>query len=276
MLASRLGKLSRMRLLNVMRSVQWPQKSLHPVTVRLGASVDALLMPHSGEFDFEAVLGGTLGYESEVFTLLDERISRYDAVIEIGANVGVYTIYFAKQMRARGGGILHSFEPSAEAYDRLRENLKLNNLADVSTLNLAVGTSTAFVDLIEPEGHLTNGSLLESFAQQFSRQTKRRKVMMVKADDLAILTKDAKRILIKIDVEGFEAPLLSSMTNFLKAFQPDLLIEVLPDYVDEIAAVPALDEVGYKFYEITSKGLHRHERLIASSQRDWFLSTRDE
>jgi FkbM family methyltransferase len=262
----------RARLLNVLKSAPWPEAVLRPVEVRLGASTCVRLHPHLGEFDFAAVLGGHLAYEKEVFAMLDQRLNLYDSVIEIGANVGVFTLYFAKNMEGLQNKTLHVFEPAPAAYDRLRENLRANGLNDLHTFNAAVGVSSGFARFAEPEAHLTNGSLIESFARQFSEEVKFRPVIVIDANRLTELVPAHARLLIKIDVEGFEAELLTALQPLLASHCPDLLIEVLPDFVDAIRSVPALQSLGYVAYEIDSQGLHPREQLYSGPCRDWLLS----
>ena len=100
--ASHLSPLRRTQLLNSLGLIEWPQQSLSPQVVTLGRETSVLLHPHQGEFDFAAVLGGRLSYEKEVFEFLDARVTSYDAIIEIGANVGIFTLYFASKF-AEGG-----------------------------------------------------------------------------------------------------------------------------------------------------------------------------
>lgn len=262
----------RPRILNAMKQVSWPQAVLKSTRVRVGKSTWVRLQPHSGEFDFEAVLGGRLEYEKEVFAILDQRLPRYDSIIEIGANVGLFTLYFAKHLVDDMSKTLYVFEPSPEAFDRLRYNLRINDLNQVYAFNAAVGSTSGFASFSEPDAHLTNGSLVASFARQFSDTVKSRSVLVVAADQLTELIAPNARVLIKIDVEGFEADLLVAMQPLLESHKPDLLIEVLPDYVEAISAVPALGKLGYLNYEIDSNGLHLREKLSSGFCRDWLLS----
>lgn len=100
-----------------MANVAWPESVLGPREVTLATNTQFKLQPHNGEFDFAALLGGRLHYENEVFTFLESRMNLYDAVIEIGSNVGVFTVYFGKKLEGRGGRV-YAFEPSKKAYAR--------------------------------------------------------------------------------------------------------------------------------------------------------------
>lgn len=271
LLAPRLSARRRQQWLNSLRTTRWPEASLQPRHVRLGSSgAQVRLMPHEGEFDFAVLLGGRLDYEREVFEFLEERVSRYDSIIEIGANVGVFTCLFGIRM-AESGGNVFAFEPAPKAYARLLENLRLNGLERVRTFNAAVGRGTGFQSFFEPEGHLTNGSLVEDFAHQFSGTVKSRPVLVVDASLLQSLLGGGGRVLVKVDVEGYEAEVIEALAPVLRSHRPDLLLEVLPEYAARIEAALSNAGVRYEYHAITPRGLLAQEALRAVDGRDCFL-----
>ena len=270
-LAGRLSLRQRQQVLNSMATVTWPENALGSCRVTLGSGTQVKLHPHNGEFDFAAVLGGRMHYEEEVFSFLDSRIADYDAVIEIGANVGVFTVYFGKQLEQRGG-LVYAFEPSRQAYARLSQNISVNGLANVSSFAVAVGAETGFATFHEPEGHLTNGSLVPTFAAIFSQRVKATRVLVVGAESLSALVDEQKRVLVKIDVEGYEAPLLKALVPFLHQVKADVLLEVLPEFEAEIDEAVKLLPAEYQRYAITRSGLQPQQNIHAVEGRDCFLS----
>lgn len=78
-------------------------------------------------------------YNHPSFTINSE-----DVVIDIGAHIGLFTVY-ASQFCNRGKII--SFEPIKENYDLLLENIKINNLKNVTTFNLAISKNTEMLTL---------------------------------------------------------------------------------------------------------------------------------
>jgi FkbM family methyltransferase len=269
-LTSALPLFRRQQVLNSLSSADWGTLQLPAREVTLAGDVKLWLYPHQGEFDFEAVLGGKLSYEHEVFDFLDGVISRYDAVVDIGANVGVFTCWFGKRMHGRGK--VYAFDPSRKVFGRLLENVERNDLDNVQVFNCAVGKDSGFALFTEPEGHLTNGSLVESFARQFSQTVKKSAVTVIGADQLATLLAEHQRVLIKIDTEGFEAVVLEALAPVLARWKPDLVIEVLPEFEAELNGVKILSELGYHAHSITPEGLQRTGRITATHWRDCFLS----
>jgi len=52
-------------------------------------------------------------------------------VVDIGANIGVFSLYAASQ----GAKKVLAYEPAGESFDLLRENIKINNLGDIISPN---------------------------------------------------------------------------------------------------------------------------------------------
>lgn len=269
-LTARLPLFRRQQVLNSLNSVDWGAVRLPAREVSLAGDVKLWLHPHQGELDFEALLGGKLSYEDEVFSFLDGVIARYDAVVDVGANIGVFTCWFGKRMA--GKGKVYAFDPSRKVFGRLLENVERNGLDNVQAFNCAIGKDSGFAIFTEPEGHLTNGSLVESFARQFSQSVKKSAVAVIGADQLATLLAEHQRVLVKIDTEGFEAVVLEALAPVLSRWKPDLVIEVLPGFETELNGVKILSEMGYQANSITPEGLQRTGRITATQWRDCFLS----
>src|SRR5689334_16227425 len=131
----------RQRLSNSVAAVRWPELRVAPQRVRLGSTTTSIVVrPHPGEPDFAALMSRTLAYEPEVFEWLEARLGQYDTVVEIGANVGLFTAFMAARKRHAGWNRprILSFEPSRTAFARLLDNLALNDV-DVEAFNCAVG-----------------------------------------------------------------------------------------------------------------------------------------
>jgi FkbM family methyltransferase len=266
------GRGFRMRYLNNFRHVIWPSLALPPQRVRFGKGVTFLIHPHLDEDDC-AVLGERVWpFESEVYALVEKLVLEVDTIIEIGANVGAYTAFFATAPGA-GQRRLFSFEPSRKAFKRLLENLDANGLLNsVEVFCCAVGQQTGIATFFEPEGHLSNGSLLPEFAGLFTSRVARHEVLMVGGDVIAGLAGDRGRLLIKMDAEGFEAKILLGLEPLIRRLRPIIILEVLPLYCAELNALSFLWECGYRRLEIRPEGLVEREQLIGGKYRDYLLA----
>lgn len=90
-----------------------------------------------------------------------------------------------------------------------------------------------------------------------------------------IIDRRQGRVVIKIDVEGFEWNVISGARGLIEACRPDMICEFLtrapqiPEITDYLAPL------GYAFYRITGDGLERGETIVpVKAERDWLLTVR--
>jgi FkbM family methyltransferase len=253
---------------------RWPMWTFAAKSVRIGKEIKIKLIPHLGEFDQAVLFDRRLRYEAEVFNWLErEAAVHYDAVIEIGANVGVYSIFFDALIKTRPGCRLRtiaSFEPSLEAFQRLLANLQVNDATLVLPFRAAVADMSGFRYFFEPRGHLTNGSFIENFAGIFSDVVEKRVVAVHAAADLEFFFRAHSKVLVKVDVEGYEPELLRALQDIITRYRPDLIIEVLEGTPAGVEVLPWIE--AYQRYLIAPTGLQLHSELTADQQcRDWLL-----
>jgi FkbM family methyltransferase len=261
------------RIQNSVCQFNWPQMQFSPKIVSVASNVKISLIPHLGEFDQAALFVKALDYEAPVFEWLAANVPvKYDLIIEIGANVGVYTVFLDTLTRLPESKLskIVAFEPSPEAFRRLVRNLEANKAQHVYALQAAIALTSGLKTLFEPAGHLTNGSFVREFAELFSASIMQTEVVIVAAEELERFLSKARKALIKIDVEGFEPVLVASLTKLIKKYELDLLLEVLPETAEELEEVAALE--GYRKFLITDGELRESQSLFACpSYRDWVL-----
>ncbi|MDH5230389.1 MAG: FkbM family methyltransferase [Gammaproteobacteria bacterium] len=260
------------RFVSNMRSYPWPDIRFSSRTVHIFNDLKIKLIPHTDSFDFFTLFNNKLNYEPEVFALLRKRIATYDVIIEIGANVGVFTMFFANELhRLKRDTPIYAFEPSNKAYIRLLQNLELNHSENVHPMNVAVFSKTGFIDFFEPEGCLTNGSVDANFAEIFSKNIRKSKVAAISESELIELAENQKSVFIKLDVEGAEAAIIKSMQNFIECKQPEMSIEVLKEYEHELNQLEFLKKM-YDYYLMSADGLLPKTAFEANPEnRDYLL-----
>lgn len=255
-------------IVNSLMSHAWPPLDFKPHSVSVSSGHALCIVPHVGEFDFRALFQRTLDYEPELFEVLGKRISRYDAIVEIGANVGIYSQFFAKCRRDESVPVF-CFEPSREALRRLSGNVR--GIPNLHALPAAVSDTAGLVLFHEPEGHLTNGSLLRSFADIFSSNVTSSIVPAVDGSAIEKLVGPYQSVLLKIDVEGHEPKLLKALSRLIAEKRPDIVLEVLDLFESELNALQL--EQDYDLWLVTSSGLLRQDRLKANpTYRDYLLT----
>ena len=255
----------------------WPRIDFGPRTVTVGRGIRFRLKPHLGEFDQAALFSKKLKYEAPVFAWLEQNAaSMYDAVIEIGANVGVYSIFLDALINANPNARLKrviSFEPALEPFRRLMDNLRANQTRFVTPFRAAIADVTGMHTLFEPTGHLTNGSLDARFAGLFSANVDETTIIALHARELRRWFESNAKVLVKIDVEGYEPNLMRAFGSIIEVFRPDFLIEIIEGTPEAINNLVWLND--YERYLITPSGLSWRDRLFADDHnRDWLLKAK--
>ena len=122
---------------------------------------------------------------------------------DVGANVGAFTVLAA----GVAGAHALCFEPSAETFDMLSRNVRLNNLSDrVRPVNAVVGRSIGSVQF-------SSGLGTENHVAAAAEKDNSVTVPMTTLDHELAAT---PAILLKVDVEGFETEVFGGAESTLK------------------------------------------------------------
>ena len=152
------------------------------------------------------------------------KINPNYTIIDIGANVGYYSLKFSKIMRDTGK--ILAIEPDPDTYSILEQNCTLNNLSNIEILNLAISDKNEFINLFQDKSHSGKSSL-------FSKSDD--------GDSIKITTKTLDRLIdnrfstidfIKIDTEGAELSILKGATETLKITKK-ILIELHEEILEK-------------------------------------------
>lgn len=171
-------------------------------------------------------------WEEHLLDISKAFVSGLDApiVLDIGANLGAYSIPLAKSIQAAGGKV-YGFEPQRIVYYQLCGNVVLNRLQNYYAYNCAVGDVLGDIEVpdIDYESNRNIGafSLEKKYREEHgierSLKTTTNTVFVTMLDEFQVEKAPA---LIKIDVEGFELNVLKGAVNFLKQHQfPPILFE---------------------------------------------------
>ena len=254
-------------------SIDWPEIAFGPRSARVGTQTEIRLIPHLGEFDQAVLFKKRLDYETPVFCWLERNATSYDLVIEIGANIGIYSVFLDALIKSRPDARLKgviAFEPGLEPFGRLLDNLRVNETRFVMPFQAAVANATAFRSFFEPKDHLTNGSLVPQFAGIFSPIVRETTVIAIGAGELDYFFRTPARVLVKIDVEGYEPYLMAAFKDIVLRYRPDFLIEVLTGTPEALEGFEYLRT--YERFLLTPEGPVRRPRLeVDERHRDWLL-----
>jgi FkbM family methyltransferase len=142
-------------------------------------------------------------WETWITLFLMRNLREGMTVIDIGANVGYYTLLSADMVGPSGRVI--SFEPNDSIFSFLRSTIEVNGFSDrVDCRDQAVwGTSDEVLDLVVRREHLGAAHLVETTGPR-NADERRCRVKTVTLDSLCCSGGGRNIDLIKIDAEGAE------------------------------------------------------------------------
>ena len=159
-----------------------------------------------------------LGKLLRQFDFLDKDI----VVADVGANLGYYSMYFAKNLTAKSK--IYAFEPSVSILDVLHKNIKINGITNVEIVEAACSDRNGTVEFYIGRNHHTS-SMLESWAGNSETGTLT-KVRSISIDEF--FSKGENREypdLIKMDIEGAGVYALKGCDLCLQTKRPLILME---------------------------------------------------
>lgn len=129
-------------------------------------------------------------------------ISPDDVVLDIGANVGIFSAYASALAK---NGKVYSLEPDPINFSRLQETLAVNGMKNASVFNCAMSAASGTAVFFQTAGNRTLGSLSGAFggSGQISVKT-------VSLEDFIAQESIKKIDFLKIDCEGAEYDIFKS------------------------------------------------------------------
>jgi FkbM family methyltransferase len=184
-------------------------------------------------------------YEPEVCALIQSYLSGGETVLDIGANIGYFTLLMAH--RAGPAGRVIAFEPVPSVYDRLCENLELNDLHHVQAERKAVADREG-----QSQMQLEDDAPLSFTARLAESGDLAVQTMSI---DSYVETNGLDRLdFVKIDVEGAEDAVIRGMNRTLGSLRPAVLVEIHAKDGSESETLKRLKENGYHLRRLEPDG----------------------
>ena len=239
----------------VRKVLNWISGESNPV-VRVGGPLGGQSMRVNWALHKTYVFGT---YEPGVVQGLEELVQPGWTAVDVGANIGYFTLLMANRVGPQGKVI--AFEPLAENFRILKENIQLNDHRNVVAENLALMSRTGRIELRSA----TPGAItwVASVKIDQNSAVESQSVEAVTLDEYVQRKGIAKVDFLKIDVEGAEASVLEGATSVLDRDKPILLIEMheLDRFKDKH---PAILKLLSHDYHLRSLGMREwQEHFIA-------------
>lgn len=185
------------------------------------------------EFDGEFVLGPRSHilrrllsegyYEPELVQLFLSHLSPDRDVIDVGANIGFFSVLAAKRLTT---GRVLAAEPTMAAFSRLSQNVAINDVAaKVILYNGLVSNEESLSTLNIVPGREEYSSMGAIVHPSVAGQTVQTETVQAKTLDNLVAENGLRPALIKVDVEGAEAMVFDGAQQTLREFRPIVLSE---------------------------------------------------
>lgn len=199
-------------------------------------------------------------YEESDFNMILNLITDKDCVLDIGANIGWFSINVGK---IKTNCKIMSFEPIPKTFDYLKRNIELNNASNVQINNFGFSNEEKEISFYynpEGSGNASSANLSgKPIVQEITCQVK-------KLDDF-IDSNKVKVDFIKCDVEGAELLVMQGGLQTIKTQKPIIFTELLRKWASHFnyhpnEVIELFGNLGYRCF--TAK----NEKLIAFGKMD--------
>jgi len=192
-------------------------------------------------------------YEQPVAILLENIVKPDSIVLDIGANIGYFTLIAAQ--KAKKGKVV-AFEPVQELSKKLQQNIRENHFQNIKVVEAAAGESEKDSTIYLSTSENSGMSSLQP-PENFSGLSQAVKIINI---DQWIKQSEIEKIdIVKLDIEGSELFALRGMKETLINFKPFLIVEINKNILANFSLVPGdimnyLTGLGYISFDISEKG----------------------
>lgn len=219
--------------------------------------------PLSGNFSvnvntnnfIDAAIYFTGDYEPYLKKQYKQLINPSDYVLDIGANIGFHTMYFAELCGPEG--LVFAFEPIQLNYAALLDNLSLNSFSQIRTVNAALGNENREIDI-----HIDPSATNPGAYNLVTEGKKNTSITCFKGDHYLESVAVKKINFIKIDVEGYEYEVLKGLRQTILRSRPSIIFEYDRNYQLKMNADAGLifdffNELNYVLYYVDGYGIKK-------------------
>lgn len=191
-------------------------------------------------------------YEPNVTAVFRDRLRPGMHVLDIGANIGYYTMLSASLVGPSGS--VTAIEPTPDSAKLLEASRRANSFDNVIVLQVAAGREPGLLVLHGSYSNTMTSAAPDDAAALINSST----VPSLRVDDLIPRNKDID--FVKIDVEGAEYNALSGASELIRRCHPTIVSEFSPQTMPGISGVDGrqylrfLLDFGYRMSVIEGGG----------------------
>lgn len=179
-------------------------------------------------------------FANNPFNDADKDFLKDKDIIDAGAYTGDSSISLSTLTSCN----IYSFEPFAESYEKLVQNIKLNDIKNIIPVQSALTDKNGEMELYLSGNNfqgITSDSNIRNYDSSF--------IVQSRTIDSYVEENNLNVGLIKVDVEGEEKNLLKGAINTIKTQKPILFLSIYHSVHDFFDIKPWIDDLnlGYKF-----------------------------
>ena len=192
-------------------------------------------------------------YEKELGDLLKKIIKPNDIFLDIGANIGYFSLLAATKEPTAS---VISFEPVKSLFEKLKENILINNIQNINAVKIAVGEKNEEKEIFI-SGQENLG--MSSFRQPENYSGKSEKVNVLTIDEWFKNSGFTNIDIIKLDIEGSELAALKGMEKTLQDLKPAVIVELNQETLSLFGLAPvdilnSMEQLKFKAFKIQKEG----------------------
>jgi FkbM family methyltransferase len=162
------------------------------------------------------------------FKAMNDLVAPGDTVVDVGANMGEYTVILSRI--AGNAGKVFSVEPIPRTFELLCHDIRALGLSNVVPMNFAASRRNGDATMEIPDTDDGDPDFfLARIADGSSHPAGRLVRVPLRTLDAALEEASARVRFMKIDVEGHELECLEGAASILRAAKPALLVEIWGD-----------------------------------------------
>lgn len=217
-------------------------------------------------------------YDAAIISRLRTCLTPGSVVLDVGANVGFYSIALGNALKNLGGR-LFAFEPVPSNMRRIEEAVRLNDLDHtVRAFNVALGDEEGSIDMFmeDDNGAITGNAIMvtASVAGEIVQNVSAR---VTRLDTFAAEQHIDSCRLIKIDIEGAEVMFLRGALGFVTAHRPIIYGEFNSYWIKRFGCsfldvVEILQPLHYRYFKQTAAGAFVETMHPAEGDEDLLLA----
>ena len=192
-------------------------------------------------------------YDDYQLDIYKDICSKSKVVVDVGANIGLYTVLAAKKMEENNiNGDVYAFEPETVSHKLLLDNINANGFDNVSVYKLGLSNNNSKRRLYKDRYNFGNNSI---DINVITTKSDYEDIDTTTFDEFfkSHINKDID--LYKIDVQGAEQLVLEGSLEALRSNRiKTILLEYLPEAIENLSRkdtlLPMLEGFGYNIFVV--------------------------